>query len=38
MDGGASVKTYVFGLLAHAIGDTLFEALEVLVNIPLVFE
>jgi hypothetical protein len=30
--------TYVFGLLAHAISDALFEALEVLVEIPLVFE
>ena len=32
------METYVFGLLAHAVGDALLEALEVLVDIALVFE
>jgi hypothetical protein len=32
------IETYMFGLLAHAIGDALLEALEVLVDIALFFE
>jgi hypothetical protein len=35
---GCGRETYVFGLLAHAISDALFEALQILMDIPLVFE
>ena len=35
---GAEGETHVFGLLAHAVGDAMFEAFEILMDEPLVFE
>lgn len=31
-------KTYMLGFLTHAIRDALLEALEILMDIPLIFE